>query len=305
MTRKLTINSLKCNETEDFRQDECRLEVNGDRTRRATLRTNMKEGNTWRLNRSYTFENTATVKLWDEDSPDADDFLGSIALDTRLRPQATARFTRDGANYTLSYSVSDVPSPTPERKAIKQVTIQLLDVHCRDTEDVTGADDFYLVGSVIDSKSNSGKPILVPPVSVNDGQTKSLQRQRGSQLFNGFVDEDTVILLEMEAFDEDYAKDWDQYDEFVKAVAKAIVAGLSATKHPVAIGIGVGLGLAVKGFDAIAKRDKDDSLGSLGSRIRVKDLRPGNTVHTWKIKGGSSWWSNWEYVVRYQITAIT
>ena len=79
---------------------------------------------------------------------------------------------------------------------------------------MTGADEFYLIGSVIDSKSNSGKPILTSPVSVNDGETKSLKGQ-GSFVFDGSVDENTIILLEMAAYDEDYAKDWDKYDEYV------------------------------------------------------------------------------------------
>lgn len=304
MTRKLILNSLKCNETEDWGNDECRLEITGDTRRKATLKRSMDDGDTWPLNRTYTFENSATIKLWDEDSPDPDDFLGSILLDTRLHRQSMARFTGDGANYTLSYSVEDVPTPRPQPKPIKRVVIQLLDVHCRDTEDVTGADEFYLLGSAIDSKSNSGKPILTPPVSVNDGQTRSLTGQ-GSFVFDGAVDEGTIILLEMAAFDEDYAKDWDKYDEYVLQVGSAISAGLSKIPNPVTVGIGTGLGLALKGFDAIAKSDKDDELGNMSDRIRVKDLRPGSTLRSWRFKGGSGWWSSWEHIIRYQITAET
>lgn len=304
MTNKLILTSLKCKETEDWGKDECRLDIIGDGIRKARLKKSMNDGDTWHLNRSYTFENSAAIRLWDEDSPDSDDFLGSVLLDGRVRNQATARFTRDGADYTLSYHVESVSSPEPVRKPIKQVVIQLLDVHCRNTEDVTGADEFYLVGSVIDSKSNGGKPILTPPVSVNDGQIKSL-RGKGSFVFDGAVDENTIILLEMAAFDEDYAKDWDKYDEYVLKVGGAISSGLASTSNPIGVGIGVGLGLALKGFDAIAKADNDDELGSMSDRIRVRDLRPGSTVRTWKFKGGSSWWSNWEHIIRYQITAET
>ena len=304
MTNKLILNSLKCKETEDWGKDECRLEINGDGVRKASLKKSMNDGDTWRLDRSYTFNNSATIKLWDEDSPDSDDFLGSVLLDTRVRNDATARFTRDGADYTLSYRVEKVSTPEPVRKPIKRVVIQLLDVHCRDTEDVTGADEFYLIGSVIDSKSNSGKPILTSPVSVNDGETKSLKGQ-GSFVFDGSVDENTIILLEMAAYDEDYAKDWDKYDEYVLKIGGAISSGLAATANPISSGIGAGLGFALKGFDAIAKTDKDDELGSMSDRIRVKDLRPGSTIRTWKFKGGSSWWSSWEHIIRYQVTAET
>ncbi|MGB3767806.1 MAG: hypothetical protein WA947_14715 [Phormidesmis sp.] len=302
MTKKLFVNSIKCNETEDWGNDECRLEINADSRRKGTLKKSMDDGQTWRIARSYNFENSATIKLWDEDSPDADDFLGSLQLDTRTRPNSTARFTRDGADYTLSYRVENVATPPPVRKPIKRVFIKLLDVHCRDTEDVTGADEFYLIGSVSDSKSQQPKPILTPPVSVNDGQTKSLNG-RGSLLFDAAVDSDTVINLEVGALDEDYAKDWDRYDEYVLKVGAALSAAAAATKHPVGIGIGLGLGIALKGFDAIAKSDKDDELGSMSDRIHVKYLKPGTVVRSWTFKGGSSAWSNWEHVVRYQITA--
>jgi len=45
----------------------------------------------------------------DEDSPDADDFLGRVSIGTGLVSHATASFTGDDANYKLWYTVADVP----------------------------------------------------------------------------------------------------------------------------------------------------------------------------------------------------
>jgi hypothetical protein len=75
------------------------------------LRKDLDDGENWRLNRSYTFNRQVEVKLWDEDSPDDDDFLGKVAIDTALKSHATASFTGDGAHYKLWYSVRDAPEP--------------------------------------------------------------------------------------------------------------------------------------------------------------------------------------------------
>ena len=185
------------------------------------------------------------------------------------------------------------------RRKQRKVRIELLDVHCADTEDVTGKDEFYLVGSVVDTKGSNAVPILIPPVSINDGQTRSL-RGRGSVIFEGVVDQETTLSLTMSAFDEDYAKDWSKYDEYVLKMGAALSAGLKVAGAPALVGLG--LGIALKAFDAIAKRDKDDKLGTASDEIQVKNLSPGNVVRTRKFKGGSGWWSSWEHTVRYQIS---
>lgn len=52
-----------------------------------------------------------------------------------------------------------------------RVRIELLDVYCHNTEDVTGADTFYLVGGVSDGRQS--QPVLTNRVWINDGQTRS------------------------------------------------------------------------------------------------------------------------------------
>lgn len=65
-----------------------------------------------------------------------------------------------------------------------RMKIELIDVYCRDTEDVTGADDFYLVGALVGGGVT--KPILTTPIKINDKQRKTFP---GGQtvLFEGEV----------------------------------------------------------------------------------------------------------------------
>lgn len=106
----LILNTLKCFTTEDVYTDECRLEVYLDgELSSPPLKCDMQEGQTWELNRQFHFNNTAEVKLWDEDSPDPDDFLGSTTIQTVARTNGSALFTHDEARYKLSYDVTFIP----------------------------------------------------------------------------------------------------------------------------------------------------------------------------------------------------
>ncbi|MBD0334293.1 MAG: hypothetical protein ICV62_02290 [Cyanobacteria bacterium Co-bin13] len=116
--RQLVLNQLKCSETEDWGADECRLEVYTDGTLQPYLKKSLNNGQTWPLNQTFSFQDFVEIKLWDEDSPDADDFLGSVRITASLTPAATAAFTRDGANYQLRYQVVNAPATSPVEAAI-------------------------------------------------------------------------------------------------------------------------------------------------------------------------------------------
>src|SRR5215210_5060179 len=104
--RKLKLETLKCIKTEDWTgSDECRVEVFLGGSLQPPLRRNLNDGNVWGINAEYQYDQSAAVKLWDEDSPDPDDNLGTVTFGASLTDHATASFTGDGAKYTLLYSV--------------------------------------------------------------------------------------------------------------------------------------------------------------------------------------------------------
>lgn len=301
MPQKIILHTLRCSKNEDyFGKDECLLEIFADGQRKEQLRRDMDEGDSWPLNKTYYFNQEGLVKLWDEDSPDPNDFLGEVKVGTTALNFATSRFTQSGADYTLTYSVaSDHPVAPPPGNGITHVTIELIDVYCKDTEDVTGADDFYLVGAVFDTQNAAqGRPILTKPIKINDGETKSLS----TTVFDAPVTSSSVIYLEMAAYDEDFAKDWSQYSTYAGWVASAIGTAVGVlTVNPPA---GTAVGIALNAFNQGLGLDKDDHLGTYTRTMAVKDLQPGQSViDTWTMIETGIGFSTWNYRVRYKVTA--
>lgn len=102
----LFMTALECITTEDYTHaDSCRLEVRVDGGPANIMNRDLNNGERWLLNRSYSFMNEIRIKLFDEDWPDADDFLGEVVIGSTPRHRAIGKFTLDGADYSLWYEV--------------------------------------------------------------------------------------------------------------------------------------------------------------------------------------------------------
>jgi hypothetical protein len=139
----LHIRSLKCYETEDWTgADECRLEiyVDGNKT---VLRHSLNDNETWQVDRQFEFSGSVQIKLYDEDSPDEDDHLGTITLGKDSVQNATGKFTGDDANYSLFYDVFDNSSPSDPSITIPSTArlLKLIKLDCKKNEDITGYDE--------------------------------------------------------------------------------------------------------------------------------------------------------------------
>lgn len=110
---QLTVWQLKCIATEDWGADECLLEVILDGVPQPPLRRSQNDGQTWTVDTAYAFRDRAQVVLWDEDSPDPNDWLGTATIGGEAANDAVASFLRDGAHYELSYSVAPDAAPGP------------------------------------------------------------------------------------------------------------------------------------------------------------------------------------------------
>jgi hypothetical protein len=98
---------LACITTEDSGADEAYLNYNGVRVAGPH---DINDGETWDLGIVRPISGIATVDLFDEDSPDEDDFLGRVTITTSelnlgLRNQD---MKEDDAHYTLFYRVDEV-----------------------------------------------------------------------------------------------------------------------------------------------------------------------------------------------------
>lgn len=105
MASEVRLVRLACSVTEDSTgADEAYLNYNGERV--FGIRK-INDGQTLEIGVVRRINGSAVVSLFDEDSPDADDFLGSITISEQELNQGlrSQNFTRDGAFYTLFYRV--------------------------------------------------------------------------------------------------------------------------------------------------------------------------------------------------------
>jgi hypothetical protein len=107
----LTLDRLECSETEDYLgSDECRLEVYVDGVLKPALKKDLNDGEQWLIDTSYIFEQSATIKLWDEDS-EGDDLLGTTAINAEPQDPTAIEFNLDDASYWLYYHVVATSQP--------------------------------------------------------------------------------------------------------------------------------------------------------------------------------------------------
>ena len=102
----LKLKTLTCNKTEDrIGADEPYLHINGEKVWGPVK---AKAGDILTINEQYQFKTNATIELWEKDL-DPDDHLGAHVVNQAESGsgQSTAHFNEDGADYVLSYEVTD------------------------------------------------------------------------------------------------------------------------------------------------------------------------------------------------------
>lgn len=193
---------------------------------------------------------------------------------------------------------SAIQPNTNATRSQKRIKIELIDVYCADTEDVTGADDFFLVGALVGGGQT--KAILTRPIKINDKQRKSF-RPEECVLFDGDIPEGQSIKGGLKAYDEDAGKDWSRYGDTVKQIASAVSSALAGAGSEGAIA-GKVLSVATSGVGLLASLDKDDLLGA--TELEISATGPAYEVREWKMSQKNSFagWSSWDYTLCYRIS---
>ncbi len=175
-----------------------------------------------------------------------------------------------------------------------RMKIELIDVYCRDTEDITGADHFYLVGAL--AGGTVVKPILTKPIKINDKQRKTFPAGE-SVLFEGDVPQGQSVKGGIKAYDEDASHDWGQYGSTVTGISSAVSSVLAMTG--VGATAGAVLSAATQGVGLLASLDKDDLLGT--TELEISATGPAFEERSWLMVEKGIGWSTWNYTVRYRI----
>jgi hypothetical protein len=187
-----------------------------------------------------------------------------------------------------------------------RIRIDVVDVSCRGTEDVTGADELYLMGVAV-PQTGDARGILTGTLSVNDGETKSFPTDR-TTLFDGTIAGDESVAVALQAYDEDVAHDWQRRASWVNDIGTKVGAAASGAAvaalatNPIGwstIGAVAAGALVAGGFILIAANDKDDQLGVLN--VLVPAVGAAEEVWPWRFSHAGGWWSSWDYTVRYRI----
>lgn len=171
-----------------------------------------------------------------------------------------------------------------------RVRVEAHRVHCGNTEDVTGADELYLVGAFSDGTAS--KALLTTPMNINDSQEKVFDASQRI-CFDAEVGVSGMIRGGIKAYDEDFGKDWAKYGETVTKISEAVATGLKSSKDSRAVTAGEILGFATKAVGVLAPLDKDDLLGSCEFNIPVQGNS--NEEINWHFKRGGSGFSTWNY----------
>lgn len=177
-----------------------------------------------------------------------------------------------------------------------RMKIELLDVYCRDTDDVANADEFYLVGAL--AGGTVVKPILTKPIRINDHQGKTFPADQ-TVLFEGEVPQGESVKGGIKAFDQDFAKDWAQYGSVVTQISDGVSRALAFLGGPQVATAGSILEAVTKGVDFFSKLDQDDLLGS--TELEISATGPAFEERSWLMKQKGLGWSTWDYTVRYRI----
>ncbi|SEE72833.1 hypothetical protein SAMN05216532_8589 [Streptomyces sp. 2231.1] len=186
----------------------------------------------------------------------------------------------------------------------RRVTIKLADVVCRDTEDVLGADEFFIAGAVVNYTPNSSlkklhKPTATKPIIINTGQTRFFP-EPGATVFDAVVGKDSYIDIGWEGRDEDFETgDFvKEYEVLLGAITTAVGTAVGTLVSP-GVGTVAGAILGAIGpavLKALPSVDKPDLLGIHAAVYHVAKLKLGRTRIEFPLQGKS-----WDYKVGYTI----
>lgn len=250
---------------------------------------------------TYTLEKRDGGALKDGDEVSFRTYDGKHYLTAELGGGGTLTASAPSAEAFSTFTLTLISTPTRIRLAI-----DLVSVYCSNTEDVTGADEFYLLGSAI-ADNGSSRAVITSPVSINDRQTRGFPPDQ-SRIFDGELLPTESVALLLQSYDEDVAHDWRNRPKWVNDVGGKVAGTVGAGAATALVSNPIGWGVlaatvigaaAAGGLILALAGDKDDRLGEL--RDIIPATGPGFEDRNWSFRQ-SGWYSGWNYTVHYRIS---
>ncbi len=187
------------------------------------------------------------------------------------------------------------PSPVNYRVRYVIDTVQ-----STDTEDVSGADEFYALGTVAVRKPDGTKvarPFLfAPPIDVNDHAGEI--HQLDYVMFDEVVPANADVFGQLVAYDEDTSKNWDAVRPLM--MAKTNATAVTSTGLGDQVFVTTVVAAATGLMNLFMSGDKDDMLGNMGMMGVTANTSSTQTATLHMFKYGS-WYSNWNYSIKYHV----
>lgn len=177
-----------------------------------------------------------------------------------------------------------------------RLRIELIDVSCRDTEDITVPDTFYLM-SVLAVSATNRSVAITSPIKIRSGETHNFPPNE-QVVFDGDVKDGDTIVGGFKAFEEDAEKPWHQRPAWIAAILEGLPAFPVSNMAP----LNADLLLTAAGnvLDLTAHSDRDDCLGQ--HILVVPAAGAWTETQAWTFKEEGVGLSTWDYTVRYRIT---
>ena len=174
-----------------------------------------------------------------------------------------------------------------------RIMVYLDEARCQNTEDVSGADELYVLGAIKTNSAYTSGGFVTQPISINDGQNRKFG-PGGGYVFDKTLSNSDVFQVEMAAFDEDASKSAADYQRARDTINRA----LAATPNPAASTVG---SLTLDVVNRLIQLDKDDQLHATLKPFSVSQLPNGWSLHRWNFQEDGIGWSTWKYEILYWV----
>src|SRR5205809_6484352 len=98
--------------------------------------------------------------------------------------------------------------------------VELVDVYCRDTEDLLVADTFYVMSAAMSWDADK-TALLTDPINIKAGETISFSGHDVA-VFYADVDVYRFVFRGFKACDEEHGKDWLKKSEWFKQIVEGL-----------------------------------------------------------------------------------
>ena len=198
----------------------------------------------------------------------------------------------------LSALITLAPTQAAKQTTNWRVTVRIDEIHCIETEDFVGSDEFYTL-SALTFGLPDGRQVVrtraTAPISINNGNKK-----KGTTLFDFIVPTGTTLSGELMGLDEDVSKDWSKVDAKFSKAGDDVSEGLKGLGGKKGAAMGSLLKTMVGVIGGVATLDEDDILGQEG--FPELTARTQRTIsNSMSFKNSSYFGSDWQYSVKYTI----